>query len=115
MSLSRSSLLTLKARKWSMDWKSAWVMAWAICLLILSTPGVHVVRASDDLALARSGQTCGVASAEELNMSTDSSLERRRVRTVRPAFHPIYALNNRGFNYSPPTAPAPPPARPDAR
>lgn len=115
MSLARRSLLMLKASKGSMDWKSAWVMAWAICLLVLSTPGVDVVRASDDLALAQSAQTCAAAGAEERIMSIVLSLERARTQTVRPAPQAIYALNNRGFNYSPPTAPAPPQPSPDAR
>ena len=35
------------------DWKSAWVIASAFCLLVLSTPGVQVVEPDEALQLAK--------------------------------------------------------------
>lgn len=109
MFLSRRSLVAAKTSRQSLDWKSAWAIASAVCLLILSTPGVHVVQASDDIGLAPGGQTCEAPGLEDVNMSLDLMLERlRRARTAQVARsgEPIHALNNSGFNYRP--APAPP-------
>ena len=58
MSLSTTSMLNAKAARTSHDWKTVGVIASAICLLLLSTPGVRVVEASDEVVESESGQTC---------------------------------------------------------
>jgi hypothetical protein len=112
MSLSRRALATVMATQQVVDWKTALVIGWALCLLLLSTPGVSVVRASDDIAKAQAGQTC--ESAGSANVIMEFNLERlRRDQTLEidPSDDDsAYALNSRGFNYrsEPARVPSPP-------
>lgn len=104
MSLSRRSRLTAKATQRLVDCKIAWVVAAAFCLLLLSTPGVSVVRASDDIASAQRGQTCESSGSEKFHTVMEFRLDRlRRDKTSQPApsGELIHGLNNSGFNYRP--------------
>ena len=107
--MSLSTEFPLKQKE---TWKTAAVLASALCLLLLSTPGVRVVRASDDIAEDPGGQACQTA---------DSAVnERITVPLDRSGRHdasgePVHALNNTGFNYQPAAAPAAPTPRPDIR
>ena len=87
----------------TVDWKTACVIASSFCLLLLSTPGVSVVRASDDIASAQVGQSCEVGGPDvKVTMEiTLDRLRRDRLDPSDPSEEPSYALNSRGFNYRP--------------
>lgn len=116
MSPIRRSESTPKA----VDWKIACVIASAFCMLVLSTPGVSVVRASDDIASTAGGQTCEVDSRGDVKTIIEFPLDRlHRDKTdqLDPLGEPSYALNNTGFNYrsEPATRPQAPQPRPGVR
>ncbi len=101
-----------------MDWRSAGALTAATSLLVLSLPGVSIVRASDDIA-ASGGQTCEAPTSVDQTMEAVVE-ELRRVQAAQAAQavrfdsagEPIYALNNSGFNYRPVPAPVETPPGP---
>ena len=100
MSPLRRSLLATK----TVDWKTACVIASSFCLLLLSTPGVSVVRASDEIASAQGGQSCEVG-GPDVKVTMEITLDRLRRDESDPSEEPSYALNSRGFNYRPEPVP----------
>lgn len=102
MSLLRSSMSATKAASRSLDWRAAWAIAWALGLLLLSTPGVRVVQASDEIASAERGQTCEAWGSNVVNVTMEFTLKRRN----EPGSDELsYGLDNSGFNYRPEPAP----------
>jgi len=102
-----------------LDWQTVGVLASAICLLLLSIPGVRVVQAADEVATA--GEMCEATSADS-NAAVEGNVAAalERLHQAKKAGNGVSAanivvLNTSGYNYRP--APIPPriPAGPTAR
>jgi hypothetical protein len=105
MSLSpnaRSAIDISNSSTRSANWQTAWVIASALCLVLLSTPGVRAVRASDDIASAAVGQTCDASASNDTVVTMEIALDRLSAAKhgpSDPANELSNGLNSTGFNY----------------
>jgi hypothetical protein len=75
-----------------------------VAMLALSSPGVHIVRAADDLAVeAGEGAVCEPDSTRAANDVTDyvQEMQRRQIelKDAPRSDDGMIVLNNRGYNY----------------
>ncbi len=77
-----------------------------VAMLALSSPGVHIVRAADDLAVeAGEGAVCEPGSVRTADDVTSyvQEMQRRQIelKDAPRSDDGVIVLNNRGFNYDP--------------